>query len=111
MQSKNKPAPTAAERRHILAVKALNCSVCNAPGPSECHEIKQGAWWVSLSACADCHRGVSGIHGDKSALRMRHMDELDALNVTIGRLFGAEQPERVAKQFKPSKKMVPRPNV
>ena len=42
MHSKNKKAPTAAERRHIVAVKSLPCSVCDAPGPSDCHEIKQG---------------------------------------------------------------------
>lgn len=49
MQSKNKRAPTAAERRHIVAVKSLPCSVCDAPGPSDCHEIKQGQWYTSVA--------------------------------------------------------------
>jgi hypothetical protein len=50
MQSKNKPAPTKAERAHIERVKALPCSVCDAPGPSECHEPEQGLWFASCAA-------------------------------------------------------------
>lgn len=35
MRSKNKPTPTAAERRHIERLAALPCVVCDEPGPSE----------------------------------------------------------------------------
>ena len=87
MQSKNKKAPTAAERRHIAAVKSLPCSVCDAPGPSDCHEIKQGQWYTSVALCQSCHTGsVMGIHGQKRIWAVKKMDELDALSVTIGRI-------------------------
>ena len=87
MQSKNKKAPTAAERRHIAAVKSLPCSVCDAPGPSDCHEIKQGQWFTSVALCPSCHTGgVMGIHGRKRMWAIKKMDELDSLSVTIGRI-------------------------
>lgn len=88
MQSKNKDRPSAAEARHVERVKHLPCSVCDAPGPSEAHEIKQGSWWLSVALCADCHRGqVLGLHGQRRAWSVRKMDELDALAVTIERLM------------------------
>ena len=84
MRSKNKPAPTAAEKRHIERVKALPCSVCGASGPSEAHEPEQGLWFVSIALCADCHRGsVNGWHGQKVMWRIHKMGELDALAVTV----------------------------
>lgn len=88
MHSKNKPKPTAAERRHIERVAALACVVCDAPGPSEVHEIKQGQWFTSCALCPDCHRGAfNGLHGQKRMWAVRKMDELDALDVTIQRLM------------------------
>lgn len=87
MQSKNKPAPTKAERDHIENVKLLPCSVCDANGPSECHEIKQGQWFTSIALCQDCHRDpVMGLHGQRRAWLIRKVDELDALAVTVQRL-------------------------
>lgn len=89
MQSRGKPAPTAAERRHIERIKAMACVLCDAPGPSECHEIKQGQWFTSMPLCADCHRGsVNGLHGQRAMWRVRKMDELDALAETLRRLLG-----------------------
>ena len=91
MQSKNKKSPTAAERRHIAAVKTLACSVCDQPGPSEAHEIKQGQWFTSVALCADCHRGsLMGLHGQRRAWAIRKMDEVDALAVTVKRLMAGE---------------------
>lgn len=91
MQSKNKPAPTKAEREHIERVKLLPCVVCGAGGgysaPSEAHEIEQGLWWASIAVCADCHRGHNGWHGTKALWRIRKITELSALNETIKRLF------------------------
>lgn len=88
MYSKNKKAPTAAEKRHIERVKQLNCSVCDAPGPSDCHEIKQGQWFTSIALCKDCHQGShNGIHGARAMWNVMRMTELDALNVTIERLM------------------------
>ncbi len=87
MQSKNKKAPTVAERRHIERVKLLPCSVCGDAGPSDCHEIKQGQWFTSVALCKSCHQGdLMGLHGQRRAWAIRKMDELDALAVTIERL-------------------------
>lgn len=88
MQSKNKPAMTAAERRHVATIKEMDCIVCDSPGPSECHEIEQGLWWVSMPLCADCHRGsMNGIHGQQRMWKIKKLDELSALNLTIQKLM------------------------
>lgn len=88
MQSRNKKAPTSAERDHIERVKSVACAVCDNPPPTECHEIKQGQWFTSVSLCADCHRGpILGLHGQRRNWLIRKMDELDALAVTIQRVY------------------------
>jgi len=92
MYSKNKKPPTSLEKAHIERVKSLPCSICEQHGPSECHEIKQGQWFTSIALCVDCHRGHNGWHGTKALWRIRKMDELDALNVTIKRLFELNLP-------------------
>ncbi len=90
MQSRNKPAPTAAERAHIERVKSLPCVVCWAPPPSECHEIEQGQWFTSVALCADCHRGShNGIHGRRAIWNVNKQTELTALNATIRELMKA----------------------
>lgn len=77
----------ARERKHLARVKALACSVCDAPGPSEAHHVKQGSQYTCVALCPDCHRGYNGWHGTKAFWRIRKMDELDALDVTIRRLI------------------------
>jgi len=42
MRSKNSARITASESKHFERVKSLPCSVCDTPGPSEAHHIKQG---------------------------------------------------------------------
>jgi hypothetical protein len=89
MQSKSKPTPTKAERAHIERVKSLPCAVCDAPPPSEAHEIEQGAWFLSVPLCADCHRGSrNGIHGERRMWAVKRMNELSALNETLRRMLG-----------------------
>lgn len=62
----------------------MDCVVCGASGPSECHEINQGQWFTSMPLCPDCHRGsANGIHGQKRMWAIQKMDELAALNRTI----------------------------
>lgn len=88
MQSKNKKAPTVAERRHIERVKSLPCSVCDQHGPSDAHEIKQGQWFTAVALCKECHQGpLMGLHGQRRAWAIRKMDETDALAVTVQRLM------------------------
>ena len=75
---------TSAEHRYVERVKALPCSICGTGGPSEAHEIRQGQYFTSVALCPDCHRDQTlGIHGQKRMWKIRKMDELDALSVTI----------------------------
>jgi len=68
--------------------KMLPCSVCDAPGPSDAHHVKQHRQYVCVALCKDCHQGsILGWHGQKRAWAVRKMDEIDALNVTIERLI------------------------
>jgi len=87
MHSKNKKAMTALERKHVGKIKEMACIVCEQSGPSEAHEIDQGEWFTSLPLCADCHRGYNGLHGTKALWRIRKMDELKALNLTLQKIF------------------------
>lgn len=77
----------AKERAHLARVKELPCSVCDTPGPSEAHHYKQHRQYTVIALCVDCHRGYNGLHGTKAFWRIRKMDELDALDVTIRRLI------------------------
>lgn len=79
---------TAKQRVHIGRVKELPCSVCDAPPPSDAHHIKQHRQYTCVALCKDCHQGsLMGWHGQKRMWAIKKMDELDALNVTIERLF------------------------
>lgn len=87
MQSKNKKAPTVAEREHIDRIKGMPCGVCEASGPSEAHELRQGEWFTSIPLCASCHRdNFNGIHGQKRMWSVKRLDELAVLNNTIAEL-------------------------
>jgi hypothetical protein len=87
MHSKNKLKPNSGERLHIARIKRMPCIICEAPPPSECHEIHQAQWFTSMPLCADCHRGsINGIHGQKRIWSVYKMDELAALNETIRKL-------------------------
>lgn len=75
------------EREHLAKVKALPCSVCDAPGPSEAHHVKQGLQYTCVALCESCHRSDhNGWHGRRAMWRIKKMDEIDALNVTLKRL-------------------------
>lgn len=87
MHSKNKKPMTNTEKFHVERVKALPCSVCDSPGPSHAHEIKQGQWFTSIALCWNCHQSPNdGWHGSRSIWKMKKLDELAALNITIGRI-------------------------
>lgn len=79
---------TPKDRAYLARVKACPCSVCGAPGISEAHHIRQGVQRLAVALCADCHRGYNGWHGTKAYWRIRKMDELDALAVTLKNLEG-----------------------
>lgn len=77
----------AAERAWVARVKELPCSVCDAPGPSDAHHIKQGNHYTVVALCKSCHQGPKmGWHGERRAWAIAKMDELDAMNVTLRNL-------------------------
>ena len=77
-----------AEREHVGRVKALSCSVCDEPGPSDTHHIKQGQHYTVVALCKSCHQGaLMGLHGQRRMWAIKKMDEVDALAVTIERLL------------------------
>lgn len=81
---------TAKQRAHLGVVKELPCSLCDAPGPSEAHHIKQGLQYTAIALCESCHRGgLMGLHGQRRMWAIKKMDELDALDVTVRRLLEA----------------------
>jgi len=76
------------QRAHIQQVKELPCSVCDAPGPSDAHHVKQHRQYIVVALCKDCHQGpVMGWHGQRRMWAIKKMDELDALDITIERLL------------------------
>lgn len=77
-----------AERAHLARVKALPCSICDTPGPSEAHHVEQGLQYTCIALCPDCHRGpILGLHGQRRMWAIKKMAEIDALNITIRRLL------------------------
>ncbi len=83
MRSKNKPAQTAQEKRHVFKLAALPCVVCGTYAGSEIHEPKQGYWYIAIPLCPDCHRGPDGWHGTRLRWKLRKYDELRAINETL----------------------------
>lgn len=85
MHSKN---ISAIAREHMGRVKELPCSVCDASGPSQAHHITQGQHFTTVALCEDCHVGPTmGWHGQRRAWKIRKMDELAALDITLQRLL------------------------
>ena len=79
--------PSPAERVHLARVKALPCSVCDAPGPSHAHHISQSNAWTCIALCPACHQGQGGWHGTRALWNVRKLDQLGALAITIRRLM------------------------
>lgn len=78
-----------AEARHMDRVAQLDCVLCGAR-PVEVHHLREGqgmaqraSSFLTVALCPDCHRGPSGLHGDKSLLRIQKVEELDLLARTI----------------------------
>lgn len=92
MRSKNHKAITAHESEWLADVKSIDCSVCDAtpplPGGGHAHHIKQQRHYTAVGLCHDCHQGPhNGWHGRRHMWLIKHMDEIDALNVTIRRVL------------------------
>ena len=88
MRAKNAAPIARGEHDHIGRVKSLPCSVCDEPGPSDAHHIKQGHHYTVIALCKDCHQGsFNGLHGQKRMWIVRKLDEIAALNITLKRLM------------------------
>lgn len=88
MRSKNSKPLSTAEREHLARVKESPCAVCDAPPPTEAHHIQQGQHFATVALCQHCHTGKGGIHGDMTMWRIFKLDEIKALNKTLGRIYG-----------------------
>ena len=81
---------TAKERAYVGLVKELPCSVCDAPPPSDAHHVKQHRQYTCVALCRDCHQGSrNGFHGQRQMWKLKKMDEIDAINVTVQRAVEA----------------------
>ena len=77
---------TAKQKAYVGLVKLLPCSVCDAEGPSDAHHVKQHRQYTVVALCKDCHQGSrNGWHGQRTMWKLKKMDEIDALNVTVCR--------------------------
>ena len=85
---------TKAEKRYMDRVAELGCVVCRLLGhgatPAQLHHVREGQGmaqraqnWLVVPLCPDHHQGKTGVHGDRSSLRMLKMDEMDLLSQTI----------------------------
>lgn len=80
-------------QRHMGRVASLPCAVCGHCAPSVVHHIREGQGmaqrasdWLTVPLCPEHHTGKTGIHGDRSAWRLRKLSELDALADTYRKL-------------------------
>lgn len=78
------------ERQHLVDVRELCCSVCDAPPPSYAHHPRFAAGlsqkasdYLAIALCYADHQGPDGIHGTRSRWKIYKMDEPKALAVTI----------------------------
>ena len=83
-----------AERRHMGRVAELPCVVCGAHGV-HVHHILEGrtpgrkpSGWLTCPVCPSCHTGTNGIHGDRAMWKVHKLNELQALAMTLERLYG-----------------------
>ena len=80
---------TKAEKKYMNRVAELPCVCCGVTGV-QLHHIREGQGMAQRASnflvvplCPDCHTGPSGVHGDKSMMRIQKMTELDMLAKTI----------------------------
>jgi hypothetical protein len=84
--------------RHLSKVSARGCALCLHLGlgatPGEIHHPRIDVGMgqreddaLAICACPTHHRGVAGIHGDRSAWRNARYSELDALADTIKDIY------------------------
>jgi len=77
-------------KEHMLRVKALPCCICG-DSPSEAHHIREQGSRIgdmaTIPLCLACHRGETGVHGDKSMLRITKKTELQHMADVLAELY------------------------
>ena len=80
---------TSRAHRHLSRVAGLSCVLCGS-SPVEAHHLREGQGmsqrasdFLTIALCPDCHRGPNGLHGNRSLLKIRRLEELDSLALTI----------------------------
>ena len=87
---------SAAGRRHMGRVKALDCVVCGRAGPSDAHHCFHGRYGSRKSSdfeviplCRWCHHdGPDSIHQNKNGWREVNGNDFDYLPVVADMLSG-----------------------
>jgi hypothetical protein len=86
-------------KKYMSRVAELGCSLCQVigygPTPAEVHHLREGVGmaqrnsdFLTIPLCPEHHRGSSGVHGDRSALKNARQDEMSLLAWTIEALNG-----------------------
>ena len=63
--------------------------ICTEKGThADARHVKQGQHYTVVALCKSCHQGpLMGLHGQRRMWAIKKMDEVDALAVTVRRLF------------------------
>ena len=91
---------TLAEKKWMGRVAALGCFLCHQTGyghqPAQVHHLREGEGmaqrgsnWITVPLCERHHANSSpdGIHGQRRAWKLAHLDEMDALSWTLQKLI------------------------
>lgn len=77
------------EKKWMDRVAELPCACCGEHGV-QLHHIREGLGmaqrasnFLVIPLCPPCHTGPSGVHGDRSMMRIKKLTELDMLASTI----------------------------
>jgi len=76
-------------KEYMGIVAKMPCALCG-DRPVQVHHIRSGQGlsqrasdFLTIPLCPSCHTGPSGVHGDKTMLRIMKKEELDLLAETI----------------------------
>jgi hypothetical protein len=77
------------EKQYMDIIAQQPCVLCGAHGV-ELHHLREGQGmsqrasnYMVIPLCPSCHRGSSGLHGNRALLKIQKVEELDLLARTI----------------------------
>lgn len=77
------------QKQHLERIANLPCVLCGDYGV-QVHHIREGVGmgqrqsdFLTIPLCPPCHTGSTGVHGDKSMMRIHKESELSLLAKTI----------------------------